>query len=107
MACSQGFAIVAFALYVWISGSNRSGPPSDSIDYQGQPIKLNKPYASYEDYKDDPNNLAAGDIAKVQQLVKSAPVAKHYGSRQEVIDAVINVKFPGYGMGSHLERLAA
>ena len=31
---------------------------SDSMDYQGQPVKLNKSYGDYDDYKNDPNNLA-------------------------------------------------
>ncbi|QOV91266.1 hypothetical protein [Humisphaera borealis] len=76
----------------------------DSIEYQGQAVKLSKPYGDYDDYKNDPNNLAPGEAGKVQQLVQSAPIAKQFSSRELMIHAVFALKFPGYGLGSYGEK---
>ena len=55
----------------WFATGNKMSS-DDSIDYQGQPVKLSKSYSDYDDYKDDPNNLAPGEADKVQGLVQSA-----------------------------------
>jgi hypothetical protein len=96
-------ALLAVAGVVWLlTGNDMSS--SDSIDYQGQPIKLSKSYGDYDDYKNDPNNLAPGEAAKVQQLVQSAPIAKKFSDRVQMIRAVMDLRFPGYGMGSYGEK---
>jgi hypothetical protein len=96
-------ALLAVAAVVWLAmGNNISS--SDSIDYQGQKVKLSKPYSDYDDYKDDPNNLAPGEARRVQQLVQAAPIAKQFSDRKEMVRAVFNLKFPGYGLGSYGEK---
>ena len=70
-----------------------------SIDYRGDKIKLSRFYFSYEDYKDDPNNIDPSENARVQRLVKEAPIARSIKSRKDAVDAVFAVKFPGYGSG--------
>lgn len=69
------------------------------IDYQGQKIKLTKFYLSYEDYKDDPDNLDPSEYAHVQQLVSSAPIARSFSDRRAAVEAVSEITFPGYGAG--------
>jgi hypothetical protein len=76
----------------------------DSINYQGQPIKLSKSYNDYDDYKNDPNNLPPGEAGKVQGLVQSAPIAKQFSDRQQMTRAVFELKFPGYGLGCYGEK---
>lgn len=79
--------------------------PSDhSIRYQGQSIKVNKSYRDYDDYKNDPNNLAPDDAAKIQQLVQAAPIAKQFPDRRQMTSAVFKLKFPGYGLGAHGDK---
>jgi len=46
-------ALIAIAM-LWTVG--RRHLPSD-IEYQGEKIKLTKYYLSFEDYKDDPDNI--------------------------------------------------
>jgi hypothetical protein len=94
--------MIAIAAAVWflmrIGGSSSSAP--DTIDYQGQQVKLSNSYSSYEDYKDDPNNIAPGEIERVQQLVESAPVHRQYPDRAQLIKAMFDLKFPGYGLST-------
>jgi len=70
-----------------------------SIDYQGQRIKLSKFYFSYEDYKDDPDNIDASETARVQRLVEQAPIAHSFPTLKEAAAGVFEIKFPGYGAG--------
>lgn len=70
-----------------------------SIDYRGEPIKLSRFYFSYEDYKDDPNNIDASETARVQRLVFEAPIAHSFRDRKEMAAAVVDIKFPGYAAG--------
>ncbi len=74
---------------------------SDSVRYRGQTIKLSKSYSDHDDFKDDPNNLAADEIGKVQRLVQTAPIANHFAERRDMARAVFDLKFPGYGVGSY------
>jgi hypothetical protein len=92
-----GFALIA--TIIWYA-AQRSGPTTMStIVYQGQSIKLSKSYDHYDDYKNDPNNIAPGEVEKVQQLVLSAPIATHFDTRKQMTDALFEIAFPGYGMG--------
>jgi len=69
------------------------------IEYRGEKIKLTKYYLSYEDYKDDPQNIHPSEIARVQRLVVEAPIAGSFFSRQDMLDAAFNIHFPGYNVG--------
>jgi hypothetical protein len=70
-----------------------------SIDYRGQKIKLTKFYLDYDDYKNDPDNIAPSETERVQRLVSEAPIAHSFASRKDAASAVFEVKFPGYGAG--------
>jgi len=72
----------------------------DSIQYRGQTIQLSRAYADFDEYKNDPNNIAASETERVQQLVESAPIAKSYPDREALVRAVMEIEFPGYGMSS-------
>ena len=72
----------------------------DTVDYRGQRIQLSKAYADFDEYKNDPNNIAASETERVQQLVAGAPIADRYPTREAMIAAVSEIEFPGYGMRS-------
>jgi hypothetical protein len=93
------FVVAGLGVFWFMKGGSMSS--SDSVEYQGKSVKLSKPYSDYDDYKNDPNNLGAGEAPKVQQLVKSAPIAKHFADRKALVAAVFELKFPGYGVGSY------
>ena len=83
-----------YALRGWMNRFN-------TIEYHGQTVKLSRSYLEYDDYKNDPNNLAAEEVPRVQQLVKSAPIAKRLSSREEMIaPQALDLVFPGYGLSS-------
>ncbi|HEV8291710.1 MAG TPA: hypothetical protein VGP94_07285 [Tepidisphaeraceae bacterium] len=70
----------------------------DTLQYRGQTIQLSKAYADFDEYKNDPNNIAASETARVQQLVMTAPIADRYPTREALVAAVMEIEFPGYGM---------
>ena len=72
----------------------------NSIQYRGQTIQLSKAYADFDEYKNDPNNIAAGETERVQQLVETAPIAASYPDREALVKAVFEIQFPGYGLSS-------
>ncbi len=74
--------------------------PAGTIEYRGQRIKLSKRYFDYDEYKNDPANIHVSEVARVQNLVRSAPVPRACGSFEAVAAPVHQVVFPGYGSGS-------
>ena len=94
--------IIILAL-LWFCFWDTGSPPSDTIDYRGETIKLSKPYSSYEDYEEDPNNIAPSETARVQDLVKSAVVPKQFTDRKQMIEGINDIRFPGYGMTASWE----
>jgi len=94
--------IIVLAL-LWFCFWDTGSPPSNTIDYHGQTIQLSKPYTSYEDYEEDPNNIAPSETARVQELVKSAAVAKQFADRKQMIDGINDIRFPGYGLTASSE----
>src|SRR5436189_3716496 len=76
----------------------------DQIEYQGQLFKLTKAYCDYDDYKDDPHNLATGQEGLIEQAVVGAKLKPLYQGRDELIHAAFDARFPGYGMTSYGER---
>jgi hypothetical protein len=72
----------------------------DTMEYAGQEFKMRTAYASYEDYKDDPNNLDTNELNRIEKTMTFLPVPKVFRSREEFVHFLIDdLKFPGYGMG--------
>jgi len=69
------------------------------VEYPGEKIKLTKYYLSFEDYKDDPDNIDPSENARVERLVTQAPIGRHFADRKEMVSALFELKFPGYGLG--------
>src|SRR6266704_3758709 len=69
------------------------------VEYQGEKIRLTKYYLSFEDYKDDPDNIDPSENARVERLVTQAPIGRHFADRKEMVSALFELKFPGYGLG--------
>lgn len=81
------------------------GSRSDTMEYRGQRFKLRKAYATWDDYKDDPNNLDTNEIVRIEQIMTNAPVPDTFKDREEFLRFVtFNLVFPGYGEGSFEER---
>lgn len=93
-----------FLLTLGMAGCERR---SHEIEYRGEKIKLTKAYASYDDYKNDPQNIDPSETERVQRLVVGAPIAKSFGSRLEASKAIGQIAFPGYGSGGFVEQSQA
>lgn len=87
--------LIAIAL-LWTVG--RRHIPSD-IEYRGEKIKLTKYYFSFEDYKDDSDNIDPSEYARVERLVAQAPIGRQFTEREKMVTALFELKFPGYGLG--------
>lgn len=92
----------AFAL-LFAAGCSTCGGAADEIDYRGQKIKLSRSYTTFEDYKNDPDNIAPSEIERVQQLVVNAPVGATFDSRADAAKAIGRIAFPGYGSAGFTE----
>jgi hypothetical protein len=72
---------------------------TDEIEYHGQKFKMSRAYASYEEYKNDPNNLRPEDAPRIEQAMTNAKLERRYRTYREAVRAVFDVHFPGYAVG--------
>lgn len=94
LALITGVVIVVAVLW---AGLRRILP--SSVDYRGEKVKLTKFYLDYDDYKNDPDNIDPSETGRVQRLVSKAPIARAFADRRAAVNAVFDIKFPGYGAG--------
>jgi hypothetical protein len=73
---------------------------NDEMDYRGEKIRLAKKYVDYDDYKNDPANLAASEIPRVERMMTDARTGPDFTNWRDVADQLTKIRFPGYGMGS-------
>jgi hypothetical protein len=92
---SKRTALLALAVLL-VSAACSGG----TVEYRGQQIRLRRVYLSYDDYKNDPENIHPEDVKRVQDLVRSAPPGPEVGSWEEVSRGAHEITFPGYGSGS-------
>ena len=78
-------------------------PPGD-VDYRGNRIMLSKWYFDYDDYKNDPENIAPYERTRVESLVVSAPIDRTFANRMEMLKAISALRFPGYGSSQFGEK---
>jgi hypothetical protein len=72
----------------------------DTIDYGGQHFKMRLPYDSYEDYKDDPDNLNTNELGRIEQTMEAVKVPASFKNRDEFDHFMFfDLEFPGYGLG--------
>jgi hypothetical protein len=70
-----------------------------TIEYQGQRFRLAKPYATYDEYQDDPDNLDTNELLRIEKLMLEIELPDSFASETAFHLAVLKLKFPGYGMG--------
>ncbi len=99
------FLLVLAACVVISRRFRRSSDPT--LMYQGAKIRLAKDYKTYEDYKDDEDNLSPEGAAKAQLLLSTATVSRFFPDWKSLIEGTACLQFPGYGMGSNGNILQA
>lgn len=60
---------------------------------------MSKAFRSYEDYKDDPNNLPTNELGRIERAITNAPFPSRFQSQVDLARAVLHLRFPGYGCG--------
>ena len=91
------WVILALAAFAIVYVARHLGG-AGTIDYRGQTFKTARKYWSYEDYKDDPNNLDTNELVRIEQVMTEASLPSSFDSRKEFIHAMFGLKFPGYGL---------
>ena len=69
------------------------------IEYQGTTFKLTKSYSSFEDYKDDPNNIDLSEVPRIEQLMTEVKIGPEFSNWRDFVHQAFTVNFPGYGFG--------
>jgi len=92
-------AILTPAAIAAIYLTRHAGGASRTIDYHGQTFRAAKKHWSYEDYKDDANNLDSNELLRIEKAMTEASLPSSFDSRKEFIRAMMELKFPGYGFG--------
>jgi hypothetical protein len=90
--------VLIFGLQFICSHPGQTG--DNTIDYRGEHFKMRKVYSTYEDYKDDPNNLDTNELDRIEHAMTSAKIPSSFKDRDTWIKLVFDLRFPGYGMGS-------
>jgi hypothetical protein len=80
--------------------SHHGAAGGNDMEYRGQHFKMRKAYPTYEDYKDDPNNLDTNELDRIEQVMTSAKIPSSFKDRKELIHTIFDLQFPGYGMSS-------
>lgn len=75
------------------------GRPAATIEYRGKHYRLTRAYADFDEYKNDPGNLAAEEIPRVEAAMTQAPFPRTFSSMKTFLVVVYDVAFPGYGVG--------
>jgi hypothetical protein len=91
------FALNIALLASSCGGGSRSG--SHEIKYQGSTFRLTKSYASFEDYKDDPNNIDPREVPRIERLMTEVKIGPEFASWQDFAQQAFALTFPGYGYG--------
>jgi hypothetical protein len=96
------FIIIAALVLLYFARGFFGG--SDTIEYRGEHFKMAKNFWSYEDYKDDPNNLDSNGVSRIEAVMRDASIGTNFDSREQFIHAVFGLKFPGYGLEAFGEK---
>ena len=70
----------------------------DVMEYQGQQFKMSKAYTSYEDYKDDPDNLNTNELDRIEKVMLSVKTPPSFKNDKEFMAFMFDLEFPGYGL---------
>jgi hypothetical protein len=101
-----GIAVVLGLYAIWSAAQADAPVENDeyiggqSITYRGVRIRLAQEYADFDAYKNDTANIHPSQIARVQMLVRGAPVTRGCYLWKGVVDSVGVAAFPGYGTTS-------
>jgi hypothetical protein len=86
--------------------SRRGRTGEDTIEYRGEHFKMRKAYLTYEDYKDDPDNLDTNELNRIELAMTSAKIPSSFKDRNSMIKLIFDLEFPGYGVGGIGESAA-
>ncbi|HEV2692150.1 MAG TPA: hypothetical protein VG347_04575 [Verrucomicrobiae bacterium] len=92
---------LTLAALLYLTGCDRR---ITSIEYQGEKFKTSKIYLTYDDYKQDSTNLAPQEIPRIEAAILKAEPGTNFVTREQLVQAVTALKFPGYGLTQFGEK---
>ena len=87
--------VASGVVFCGCNSTKSSAGPAAPSNYEGQRIVPSKRHDDYENY---PNKMASGEIARLQELVRSAKAPEHCADEREVTLVAFRIKVPGYGL---------
>jgi hypothetical protein len=90
--------LILCSCFVGSCGSQSSGGMHE-IEYRGTTFKLTKNYFSFEDYKDDPNNIDLSEVPRIERLMTEVKIGPEFSNWKDFVHQAFTVIFPGYGFG--------
>ena len=73
---------------------------SSTINYRGEQFRLSTNFSDYEEYTDVADPIAQDEHERVAEAVRNASVSSAVASIDEMVDAIGDVKFPGFQSGT-------
>lgn len=93
LAAAGTMAVIALGVIFW----NHPSIADNEMEFRGQKFKLTKAYSDYDDYKNDPNNLAPEEIPRIEKIILNIRIGPVFKDMTEFIEAADECLFPGYG----------
>src|SRR6185503_7208663 len=72
----------------------------DEVEWRGEKFKLKQKYLDYEEYKDDSDQLAPGEVERLKQFMLAISVPKVANSETDLRQSLRQMRFPGFGSSS-------
>src|SRR5262249_10853436 len=91
--------VIVGLVFAFYAARHFRGGAADTIQYRGEQFKMRKAYWTYEDYKDDPDNLDTNELARIEKVMTEATFPSSFSTSREFFHALLKLKFPGYGLG--------
>jgi hypothetical protein len=93
------FLLVSLCSCLVASCRGHASAGTRDIEYQGTTFKLTKSYATFEDYKDDPNNIDLNEVPRIEHVMTEVKIGPEFSNWKDFVHQAFTVIFPGYGFG--------
>jgi hypothetical protein len=93
------FLVVCLCSGLVASCGGHTSEGMHEIEYRGTTFKVTKTYFSFEDYKDDPNNIDLSEVPRIEHMMTEVKIGPEFSNWKDFVHQAFTVIFPGYGFG--------
>ena len=95
---TNSFVAISIVMLVISFGSGDVSQAMDHIDYHGFRVRLNRNYQSFEEYKNDDDQIHTESLHDIQGIMRRIQIPQSFNSRKELHSSISEFAFPGYGI---------